>query len=101
MKSTLQNTIRQIESELTLLADETIDSVMAEIFNQIELEEGSKPVSISTSLYISANFLINDIQNFANLCKVFKDSYFEYFDEIQSSQSTERNGSEKIRSALL
>jgi len=54
---------------------------MTDILNQIELEEGSKPVSIRISHYVSANFLINDIQNFANLCKVFKDSYFEYFDE--------------------
>ena len=98
LQSTLQNGIQQMERNLASIADETIESVMADTLNQIELEEGSKPVSIRTSHYISANFLINDIQNFANLCNVFKDSYFEYFDKAQSSEC---NFTEKKRSALL
>ena len=43
-------------------------------------QPSSQTFKISKSLYLSTSFLLNDIQNFVDIYKQFRDEYTQYFD---------------------
>jgi hypothetical protein len=96
--------IHEVEDIFVCYAEDTIDRVVKDLGaqssslseKQVKMKKSQK-LSLKKNFAISVSLLMNDIQNFANLYRAFRDANPDYFDyedgsSNDSKQSKDSNG---------
>ena len=91
--------IHEVEDIFVIYAEDTIERIVKDLQDQRQsiVEKSAKSnssvkVTLKKSYAVSVSLLINDIQNFANLYRAFRDANQEYFDCEKDSNSSSNEG---------